>query len=120
MSSNNMMPPNPPNPPISEEALEIGVRLREARIQAGLGLQDVASKLKMQVRIIEALEAGNWERLGAPVFVRGQLRSYVRLLGLPADLVPIATSQAPDSTAQKALATTWAATLPPPPMSECQ
>ncbi|MHC9086187.1 RodZ domain-containing protein [Luteimonas sp. RIT-PG2_3] len=95
MSSNNMMPPTPPNPPSSEEAVEIGVRLREARIQAGLGLQDVASKLKMQVRIIEALEAGNWERLGAPVFVRGQLRSYVRLLGLPADLVPIATSQAP-------------------------
>lgn len=93
--SSNMMPPNPPIPPGSEDAVEIGVRLREARIQAGLGLQDVASRLKMQVKIIEALEAGNWERLGAPVFVRGQLRSYVRLLGLPADLVPIATSHAP-------------------------
>jgi cytoskeleton protein RodZ len=32
---------------------------------------------------VEALEAGHWQVLGAPIFVRGQLRSYARLLGEP-------------------------------------
>ena len=31
---------------------------------------------------IDALEAGDWGRIGAAVFVRGQLRSYARLLGI--------------------------------------
>lgn len=64
----------------------VGERLREARMEAGLSIADVASRLRMQIRVVEALEAENWARLGAPVFVRGQLRSYLRLLALPASL----------------------------------
>ena len=64
-----------------------GQRLRTAREAAGLSLQDVATRLKMPVRVVESLEAEDWSRLGAPVFVRGQLRSYGRLLGLPTDVV---------------------------------
>lgn len=59
-----------------------GQRLRTAREAAGLSIQDVASRLKMPVRVVESLEAEDWSRLGAPVFIRGQLRSYGRLLGL--------------------------------------
>ncbi len=59
-----------------------GQRLRKAREAAGLSLADVASRLKMPTRVVESLEAEDWARLGAPVFVRGQLRSYGRLLGL--------------------------------------
>ncbi|MFT3762438.1 MAG: helix-turn-helix domain-containing protein [Pseudoxanthomonas sp.] len=58
----------------------IGALLREARERGGLSLQDVGQKLKMQVRVLESLENERWEKLGAPVFVRGQLRSYARLL----------------------------------------
>ncbi|MCR6687230.1 RodZ domain-containing protein [Pseudoxanthomonas sp.] len=57
-----------------------GERLREARLAAGLGLQEVAARLHMPVRVVEALEQGRWQDIGAPVFVRGQLRSYARLL----------------------------------------
>ena len=57
-----------------------GERLREARLAAGLGLQEVAARLRMPVRVVEALEQGRWQDIGAPVFVRGQLRSYARLL----------------------------------------
>ena len=32
--------------------------------------------------IVRSLEAEDWSRLGAPVFVRGQVRSYSRLMGL--------------------------------------
>jgi cytoskeleton protein RodZ len=59
-----------------------GDRLRRAREAAGLQLEDVAERLKMPVRVVRSLEEEDWSRLGAPVFVRGQLRSYSRLLGL--------------------------------------
>ncbi|VXB28347.1 conserved hypothetical protein [Luteimonas sp. 9C] len=52
----------------------------------GLAIADVAARLRMQLRVVEALEAENWDRLGAPVFIRGQLRSYLRLLKLPESL----------------------------------
>lgn len=62
-----------------------GMRLRAAREKAGLSLEQVGGKLKMQVRVLESLENEDWDRLGAPVFVRGQLRSYGRLLGVDVD-----------------------------------
>ena len=61
-----------------------GRRLREAREAAGLGLAEVSSRLKMPLRVVQSLEDEDWSRLGAPVFVRGQLRSYARLLGIDA------------------------------------
>ncbi|HZW17543.1 MAG TPA: RodZ domain-containing protein [Luteimonas sp.] len=72
-----------------------GERLRAAREAAGLSVSEVASRLKMPMRIVEALEAEDWARIGAPVFVRGQLRSYSRLLGLPVEPVQIASGVAP-------------------------
>lgn len=65
----------------------VGERLRNAREAAGLGVAEVGQRLKMPARVVESLEAEDWGRLGAPVFVRGQLRSYARLLGLPVDEV---------------------------------
>ncbi len=62
-----------------------GARLRSAREKAGLSLEQVGGKLKMPVRVLESLENEDWSRLGAPVFVRGQLRSYGRLLGVDVD-----------------------------------
>lgn len=47
-----------------------------------MSVQEVASRLRMPVHVVEALEAGNWQVIGAGVFVRGQLRSYARLLGV--------------------------------------
>lgn len=59
-----------------------GDRLKQAREAAGMGIDDVAAKLHMPARIVRSLEAEDWAKLGAPVFVRGQVRSYARLLGL--------------------------------------
>ncbi|ATD67631.1 hypothetical protein CNR27_09460 [Luteimonas chenhongjianii] len=76
----------------------VGEQLRDARMEAGLTVAEAATRLRMQIRVVEALEAGNWARLGAPVFVRGQLRSYLRLLQMPqslADTVPDAVSAEP-------------------------
>ncbi|HEY0503506.1 MAG TPA: RodZ domain-containing protein [Lysobacter sp.] len=59
-----------------------GVRLKQAREAAGLSQEDVAATLKIPVRVIRQLESGDPSQLGAPVFVRGQMRSYARLLGV--------------------------------------
>ena len=68
----------------------VGRRLRDAREAAGLALPEVSARLKMPVRVVRALEAEDWAKLGAPVFVRGQLRSYARLLGI--DAAPVETA----------------------------
>jgi len=57
-----------------------GEQLRKAREAAGLSLDQVAGQLRMPLQVVAALEGEQWSRLGAPVFVRGQLRSYARLL----------------------------------------
>ena len=69
--------------------------MRKARDAAGLSIDDVSAKLKMPDRVVEAMEAEDWKRLGAPVFVRGQLRSYSRLLGLVTSTTLAASGVAP-------------------------
>jgi len=66
-------------------AQQMGQQLRQAREAGGLGVDVVAARLRMQKGLIRALEAGDWSRLGAPVFVRGHLRSYARLLKVELD-----------------------------------
>lgn len=65
-----------------ETAAGCGERLRQAREAAGLTLDEVAQRLHMPAQVVRSLEEERWQRLGAPVFVRGQLRSYARLLGV--------------------------------------
>lgn len=60
-----------------------GPRLRKAREAAGLGQSDVAAELRLGVDTIDALERDAVERLPAPIFVRGYLRNYAALVGLP-------------------------------------
>ncbi|MBB4132091.1 MULTISPECIES: RodZ domain-containing protein [unclassified Xanthomonas] len=75
------------NPNLFEQEKGCGQHLREAREAAGLSLDDVAGKLHMPTHVVRSLEQEEWQRLGAPVFVRGQLRSYARLLQV--DLAPL-------------------------------
>lgn len=63
-----------------ETAAGCGARLRQAREAAGLTLEAVGQQLRMPVLVVKSLETEQWDRLGAPVFVRGQLKSYARLL----------------------------------------
>lgn len=73
-----------------------GERLRQAREAAGLEIAEVARRLKMPAKVIESLETDAWDRLDAPVFVRGQLRSYARLLGVRIDEeLPAASASVP-------------------------
>lgn len=61
------------------------VRLREARQAQNLTTSDVARRLKLSVWQVEALESGQYQQLPGPIFVRGFIRNYARLLKLDAD-----------------------------------
>ena len=63
----------------------VGALLREARMAQNLGVGDVARQLKLSLGQVEALEAGDFQRLPGPVFVRGFVRNYARLLRLDAE-----------------------------------
>ena len=78
-----------------QSRLHAGEQLRVAREAAGLTQADVAERLKMPLRVVRSLEDEDWSRLGAPVFVRGQLRSYARLLGIDAEPVIEASEVGP-------------------------
>ena len=75
------------NPNPYEQEKGCGQHLREAREAAGLAVDEVATRLRMPIQVVRSLEQEDWQRLGAPVFVRGQLRSYAKLLGV--DLEPL-------------------------------
>ncbi len=64
-----------------------GTRLRQARERMGLELREVAESLRLGSDLIDALEHDRYERLPPPAFVRGYLRSYAELVGVPVDEV---------------------------------
>lgn len=59
-----------------------GATLAAAREAKGLTRSEVAERLKLSLRQIEALETEDWTALPDPVFVRGFVRNYARLVGL--------------------------------------
>ena len=60
----------------------VGQILRDAREAQGLTLENAAIRLRLMQRQIEAMEAYDFASLGQPVFARGFVRNYARLLGL--------------------------------------
>jgi cytoskeletal protein RodZ len=63
------------------EAGGIGARLRACREKLGLTVLQVAERIHTDPKIVEAIEAENYEALGAPVYARGHIRHYAELVG---------------------------------------
>ena len=60
----------------------VGERLRVAREARAMDIDAVASALKLSKRQIEALEAGDWDKLPGHTFIRGFVRNYARVVQL--------------------------------------
>ena len=74
----------------------LGERFRAAREARGLSLSDVAEQIRIRSVYLSAIEDENWAAIGAPVYVRGFLRTYARFLGLePEEMVAEFNAQAP-------------------------
>ena len=69
--------------PAADAAHDLGSRLRAAREARGTDLQACGRKLRLPVRVLERLEAGDFGRADDHVFTRGALQSYAKLLNVP-------------------------------------
>ena len=64
------------------EAISYGKMLSIGREKQGLSIKEIASRMKLQPEIITALESEDRDSLPAPIYVRGYIRSYARILKL--------------------------------------
>ncbi|MBV9972664.1 MAG: helix-turn-helix domain-containing protein [Candidatus Eremiobacteraeota bacterium] len=60
----------------------VGAKFRAAREARALSLSEVAEDIHIRAVYLAEIEAENWRAIGAPVYVRGFLRTYARFLGL--------------------------------------
>jgi cytoskeleton protein RodZ len=61
---------------------DIGSQLSQARERMNLSISEVAKRLRMSVRQIQAMESQRWQEFAGPAIVKGFLRSYAKLLNL--------------------------------------
>jgi transcriptional regulator with XRE-family HTH domain len=65
----------------------LGTLLKAERERLGLSLEQVTEKTRMRAQVIEAIENEAWGSLPPPVYVRGFLRSYAKMLRLSQEQV---------------------------------
>ncbi|MCP2040447.1 cytoskeleton protein RodZ [Neisseria sp. HSC-16F19] len=65
-------------------AAELGAHLRSRRESYNFSVGEVAERLKISTKQVEALESGDYTGLPEAVFIRGFIRSYGRLLEMDA------------------------------------
>lgn len=68
----------------------VGETLRAAREARGWSTADAGTRLRLMARQIDAMESENFASLGQPVFARGFVRNYAKLLDL--DFEPLLQS----------------------------
>ncbi len=76
------------SPPNSDEENKksvdpVRIDLARLRKQAGLSLDDMSKRLKLNRDLLQRLERGETEFLGAPAYIRGYLKNYAKVLGVP-------------------------------------
>ena len=69
---------------MSEAAQALGQRLRTEREKRGMSAQKMADDMHLDAWVIDALEAGDYERIGPAVYAQGHLRKYATILGVAA------------------------------------
>ncbi len=71
--------------PDHDEEPMAGERLRQARNEQQISVLEVAKELHLDEPKVRALERNEFDVLGAPVFAKGHLRKYARLVGVDED-----------------------------------
>jgi cytoskeleton protein RodZ len=62
---------------------ELGQEIRARREEAGLTIDDVAKRVKVSSRILQAIEAGSLEMLPHTVYTKAFTRSFALMVGFP-------------------------------------
>ena len=70
------------------DGLTLGSRLRAAREKRELAIEKIADELRIEERVLIALEEDRLDEIGvAPVFVKGYIKQYGRMLQLDYDVL---------------------------------
>ncbi len=77
----------PPMPELGPRTDYSGAVLRQIREALGIELREVAERSKIGIAYLQSLEDDAYAKLPAPVYVRGFLTEYARILGLDAERV---------------------------------
>jgi len=67
---------------IEAEVPTVGERLRAAREEKGLTLEDVAAQTRIPQRHLASIETAEWDSLPAPTYTLGFAKSYASIVGL--------------------------------------
>jgi cytoskeleton protein RodZ len=62
--------------------IPVGDTLRRTRLKRNLQLEEISDELKISTRILQAIEADQYDKLPGGVFAKSFVRQYARLLGL--------------------------------------
>lgn len=89
MSIGNSPEDERPFEDVSEEARpSVGRALQQARIAAGLTVDDVSTATRVRIAIVHAIEADDFAACGGDVYARGHIRTLARAVNLdPAPLI---------------------------------
>jgi cytoskeletal protein RodZ len=68
--------------PVPEVPPTVGERLRAAREQHGISLEDVAAQTRIPQRHLVSIEAAEWDSLPAPTYTIGFAKNYAAVVGL--------------------------------------
>ncbi|MFE0177403.1 helix-turn-helix domain-containing protein [Streptomyces sp. NPDC059002] len=72
----------------ADDRPSIGHVLQQARIDAGLTVDEVSSSTRVRIPIVHAIEQDDFSRCGGDVYARGHIRTLARAVGLdPAPLL---------------------------------
>src|SRR5438270_5524277 len=71
-----------PDEQLEPEVPTVGERLRAAREEKGISLEDIAAQSRIPQRHLSAIEAGDWDSLPAPTYTIGFAKSYASAVGL--------------------------------------
>jgi cytoskeleton protein RodZ len=69
---------------MSDAAQPFGQRLKAERERRGMSTQKVADEMHLDAWVIDALEAGDYQRIGPSVYAKGHLKKYASMLGVSA------------------------------------
>jgi cytoskeleton protein RodZ len=69
---------------MSDVAQALGLKLKAERERRGVSAQKMADDMHLDGWVIEALEAGDYQRIGPAVYAKGHLKKYAALLGVSA------------------------------------
>jgi len=100
-------------------SVRVGAALKSAREHSGMSLGEVAERLKLSIRQLQAIENDDFQQLPGATFVRGFVRNYARFLQLdPEPLMQALEQHFPSAVNDVVNLARHDSTVQPPSMAE--